>query len=297
MTLDRHVVAGGGCSDGALLEPIRAIIEVSPFSGEGYCKVWARRRAQGGRTAARRMRRIMKAHTLAPQRPGRTPVQRDAHPHDSATATERVDQVYGTVMAHAVTIGDGRGYVFIAVDHGSGECVGAHASSSASRWEALAPIRQGLARHFGGVGPDTAVGLILRHDHGLNAMSDDFQDEIKCFGLTRSPAQIPSPDPQPSAPALVRQPEGEGVAERAICTLTAPPLYIRRLATLDGLRQALATFTAQDNASWIRQRHGARIRDQIRTDPKALATEAATGTRMARDQRNALSYRRAAVHD
>ena len=56
--------------------------------------------------------------------------------------------------------------MFIAVDHCSGEFIGTHASSSASRWEALEPIRQGVSRHFGGVGPDTALGLILRHDHG-----------------------------------------------------------------------------------------------------------------------------------
>lgn len=67
----------GACSDSALLEHIRAIIEASPFSGEGYRKVWARLRAQGVRTAARRARRIMKENNLlAPQRP----VQRDAHP-------------------------------------------------------------------------------------------------------------------------------------------------------------------------------------------------------------------------
>lgn len=120
----------GACSDSALLEHIRAIIEASPFSGEGYRKVWARLRAQGVRTAARRARRIMKEHNLlAPQRP----VQRDAHPHDGKIVTERVDQVWGTDMTQMVTTGEGRAYVFIAVDHCSGEFIGTHASSSASR--------------------------------------------------------------------------------------------------------------------------------------------------------------------
>jgi len=40
-------------------------------------------------------------------------------------------------MTQTVTTGEGRAYVFIAVDHYSGELVGTHASSSASRWEAL----------------------------------------------------------------------------------------------------------------------------------------------------------------
>lgn len=155
----------GACSDSALLEHIQAIIEASPFSGEGYRKIWARLRHRGVRTAPRRVRRVMKENDLlAPQRP----VQREAHPHDGTIVTDKVDQVWGTDMTQTVTIGEGRAYVFIAVDHCSGEFVGTHASSSASRWEALEPIRQGVTRHFGCVGPDTALGLILRHDHGSN---------------------------------------------------------------------------------------------------------------------------------
>ena len=255
----------GACSDAALLVHIRAVIDASPFSGEGYRKVWARLRAQDVRTAARRVRRVMKAaNLLAPQRP----VQRDARPHDGTIVTDKVDEVWGTDMTQTVTTQEGRAYVFIAVDHCSGEFIGTHASSSASRWEALEPIRQGLTRHFGGVGPDTAVGLILRHDHGSNYMSDDFQNEIKCFGIT-------------SSPAFVRQPEGNGVAERAIRTLKEQLLWVRHFATVEELRQALAAFAAQYNASWIRQRHGYRTPDQIRADQKALETEAATGTKMA----------------
>lgn len=255
----------GACSDSALLEHIHAIIEASPFSGEGYRKVWARLRAQGVRTAARRARRIMKENNLlAPQRP----VQRDAHPHDGTIVTERVDQVWGTDMTQTVTTGEGRAYVFIAVDHCSGEFVGTHASSSASRWEALEPIRQGVTRHFDGVKPDTALGLILRHDHGSNYMADDFQGEIKCFGII-------------SSPSFVRQPEGNGVAERAIRTLKEQLLWVRHFATVEELRQALAAFAAKYNASWLRQRHGYKTPNQIRAEQKALETEAATEFKMA----------------
>ena len=52
------------------------------------------------------------------------------------------------------TTREGRAYVFIAVDHCSGAFIGTHASSSASQWEALEPVRQGVTCHFGGVGPD-----------------------------------------------------------------------------------------------------------------------------------------------
>lgn len=36
--------------------------------------------------------------------------------------------MWGTDMTQAVTTGQGRAYVFIAIDHCSGEYVGAHAS-------------------------------------------------------------------------------------------------------------------------------------------------------------------------
>ena len=255
----------GACSDSDLLGHIRAIIEASPFTGEGYRKLWARLRLRGVRTAARRVRRIMKANgLLAPQRP----VQRDAHPHDGTIVTNKVDQVWGTDMTQTVTIGQGRAFVFIAVDHCSGEFVGTHAASSASRWEALEPIRQGVTKHFGGAKPNAAAGLILRHDHGSNYMAEDFQAEIRCFGIT-------------SSPAFVRQPEGNGVAERAIRTLKEQLLWVRHFATVEELRQALAAFAAHYNASWLRERHGYKTPDQIRAHQKPLAPEAATGFKMA----------------
>lgn len=255
----------GACSDAELLVHIQAVIDASPFSGEGYRKVWARLRARGVRTAPRRVRRIMKANDLlAPQRP----VQRDTHLHDGTIVTDRVDEVWGTDMTQTVTTREGRACVFIAIDHCSGEFIGTHASSSASRWEALEPVRQGLIRHFGGIGPDTALGLILRHDHGSNYMSNDFQNEIRCFGIV-------------SSPSFVRQPEGNGVAERAIRTLKEQLLWVRHFATVEELRQALAAFAAEYNASWMRQRHAYKTPDQIRAEQKALETEVATGLNMA----------------
>ena len=98
----------GACSDAQLLVKIKAVIEASPFNGEGYRKVWARLRADGVRTAARRVRRIMRENSLlAPQRP----VDREEHPHDGTIMTDRVDQMWGTDMTQTVTTGEGRAYV------------------------------------------------------------------------------------------------------------------------------------------------------------------------------------------
>ena len=250
----------GAGSDADLLAAIQGVIGTSPFTGEGYRKVWARLRLRGLRTAARRVRRIMKEHgLLAPHRPA----PRAAHLHDGTIVTERVDQVWGSDMTQTVTVDEGRAYVFIAVDHCSGEFTGVHAASRASRWEALEPIRQGVAKHFGSIAASVAAGLVLRHDHGSNYMSSDFQREITFLGIT-------------SSPAFVRQPEGNGVAERAIRTLKEQLLWIRPFATVEELRLALAEFAVLYNATWLRERHGHKTPDQIRAEHLGLETGAAT---------------------
>jgi putative transposase len=144
----------GACSDAELVDHIRAQILGSRLHGEGYRKIWARLRHAGIRTAARRVRRLMRQHgLLAPHRVGR-PEQRA---HDGTITTAAVDVMWGTDMTETVTL-KGRARVFVAVDHCSGECVGSHAAASGNRFEALEPIRQG----------------VLRHDHGSNYMSHDF---------------------------------------------------------------------------------------------------------------------------
>jgi transposase InsO family protein len=57
---------------------------------------------------------------------------------------------------------------------------------------------------------------MLRHDHGSNYMSGDFQDEIECLGIEASPS-------------FVREPQGNGVAERFIRTLKENLLWARNL--------------------------------------------------------------------
>ena len=255
----------GACASQDLLVHIKTKIEASPFQGEGYRKIWARLRYKGVRTAARRVRRVMKENgLLAPHRPRVRP----EHLHDGTIVTERVDEVWGTDMTQTVTTDQGRAYVFIAVDHCSGELIGTHASHQATRWEALEPIRQGVARHFGGLAQDRALGLKLRHDHGSNYMSDDFQQEIKFFGIA-------------SSPAYVRQPEGNGVAERTIRMLKEQLLWVRFFTTVEELRLGLATFATQYNDAWLRQRHGHKTPNQIRAEQRGLATNLATGLKIA----------------
>ena len=120
-------------------------------------------------------------------------------PHDGTIITGKVNEMWGTDMTQTITIREGTANVFVAVEHSNSEVVGIHASRSANRFEALEPVRQGVHRCFGAIAPGVARGLKLRHDHGSNYMSGDFQDEIECLGIEASPS-------------FVREPEGNGVA-------------------------------------------------------------------------------------
>jgi putative transposase len=250
----------GPCPDEELVGHIRRILTESPFHGEGYRKVRARLRYQGLRTSKERVRRLMREQGLqAPQRVG--------HPHgpkahDGTIITDRPDETWGTDMPTTVTTGEGQVCVFIAVDHCTAECIGVHASKSGNRFEALEPLRQGVREHFGGFARGIAVGLAIRHDHGGAYMSDDFQGELAFLGMT-------------SSPSFVREPEGNGVAERFIRTLKENLLWIRPFATVAELVQALREFKRRYNQQWLIGRHGYRTPSQVRNElgggPRAVA--------------------------
>ena len=143
--------------------------------------------------------------------------------------------------------------MFVAVDHCSAECLGIHASRDANRFEALEPVRQAVRRCRGGFARGVATGVRLRHDHGSQYVSHDFQAEIRFLGLE-------------SSPAFVREPEGNGCAERFIRTLKENLLWVRPFETVEELRLALQQFRQTYNQSWIIERHGYKTPAQVRTD-------------------------------
>jgi putative transposase len=147
--------------------------------------------------------------------------------------------------------------VFVAVDHCTTECIGLHASRRGSRFEALEPIRQGVREHFGGFAQGIAHGLRLRHDHGSNYLADDFQQEVAFLGIE-------------SSPSFVREPEGNGVAERFIRTLKENLLWVRSFETIEELRQALLEFKRTYNEQWMLQKYDYRSPAQVRRDLQAL---------------------------
>ena len=205
-------------------------------------------RFAGVRASPRRVRRVMGEHgLLAAHRAGRA----EAKAHDGTIVTDKVNEMWGTDMTQTITIGEGRAYVFVAVEHANSEVVGIHAARSANRFEALEPVRQGVHRCFGAIAPGVARGLKLRHDHGSNYMSGDFQDEIKCLGIEASPS-------------FVREPEGNGVAERFMRTLKENLLWVKTFETIEQLRAALVEFATRYNETWLVARHGYKTPAQVR---------------------------------
>jgi hypothetical protein len=72
---------------------------------------------------------------------------------DGTIITDKVNEMWRTDMTQTITIGEGRANVFVAVEHANSEVIGIHASRSASRFEALELVRQGVHRCFGAIAP------------------------------------------------------------------------------------------------------------------------------------------------
>ena len=98
-----------------------------------------------------------------------------------------------------------------------------------------------------------ARGLRLRHDHGSNDLADDFQQEVAFFGIE-------------SSPSFVREPEGNGVAERFIRTLKENLLWVRSFDTVEELRLGLLEFKRTYNEQRMLEKYDYRSPAQARRD-------------------------------
>jgi len=261
---DTGVVAGplkrgpvGACTDEELAAHVRRVISASPWVGEGHRKVWARLRFEGIRTARRRVLRVMREHDLlAPTRLGHA---RGPKAHDGTIVTDRPDELWGTDMTGTMTA-EGHAAIFFVIDHCTAECLGIHAARRGTRFEALEPLRQAVRARHGAFADDVAVGVALRHDHGSQFVSYAYQDEVRFLGIE-------------SSPAFVRQPEGNGCAERFVRTLKEQLLWLWRFTTVDELERALHDFKDRYNKEWLIERHGwISPNDQYK---KLIAAEAA----------------------
>jgi putative transposase len=93
----------------------------------------------------------------------------------------------------ACTVEHGQVAVFVAVDHASAECaVSLPPCTAPARGAGADPPawRRAFRQRREGRRP----GLAIRHDHGSQCMSRDFQREIAWLGATSSPAFIRAPE-------------------------------------------------------------------------------------------------------
>jgi hypothetical protein len=93
-------------------------------------------------------------------------------------------------------------------------------------------------------------------------MSHLLQEELRFLGIT-------------SSPAFVREPEGNGCAERFMRTLKEHLLWLKTFDTVEELCLALHEFQRQYHETWLIGRHGYKAPAQVRREQRCALAEAA----------------------
>jgi transposase InsO family protein len=172
------------------------------------------------------------AGLLAPQRAAK---RRRPRVHDGRIVTDAPNLRWGTDATMAWTREDGWVWVFVLIDHYTDEAW-AHVAKVGNRFAALQPVYDAVIDRFGGLGPDVARGVQLRHDWGSQYRAHHFQGSLNWLGIEDDAA-------------FVGEPQGSGVAERFIRTLKEQCLWARLCQDVDELRQSVATFITPTTAS------------------------------------------------
>ncbi|HEX8568426.1 MAG TPA: IS3 family transposase [Caulobacteraceae bacterium] len=230
-------------SDEALLAAIRADLQRSPWTGEGYRKVWARLRTLDGvRVSRKRVLRLMREHALlSPHRAGPRPEA----PHERRIITAAPNIMWATDATQITTVQDGKVWLFGVAEHWNAELLGWHVAKRGTRFEAIQAVGMAVRQQFGHLSAGAARGLALRHDHGSNFMADDFQKQVKFWGVSLSYA-------------FVGEPQTNGVIERLFRTLKEQIVHGRIFQTIDEVRDAVRAFVARYNAEWLIEKNGQR---------------------------------------
>jgi transposase InsO family protein len=228
-------------TDERLLDLIREDLTASPFLGEGHRKVWARLRiVKHVKVSRKRILRIMGEHNLLSPYRGR---RQDGPAHTGTIITTQPNEMWGTDGIRVLTVEDGWGWVFSALEHWNAECVGWHVCKTGDRFAALEPIAMGIDRIFGHTDAGVARGLSLRMDNGTQYLSDHFLNQVRFWGI------------HPSF-AFVEQPQTNGVAERFNRTLREQALNGRIFRNLAEVRLAVAEFVERYNHHWRLEKLG-----------------------------------------
>ncbi len=152
--------------------------------------------------------------------PGRKAPGESRHPEGRPGA--RADDMSGTDATCPLMTRAGQATVFIVVDHVTAECAGIHAAWVRTRFDAPEPLRQGVKGRFDAYSRGVATGLgpppRQRQPVHLEGIS----------GRTSLPGC--------RQPVLRHSPEGNGCAERFVCTREEKLLWGRTFSTVEDLR-------------------------------------------------------------
>lgn len=244
-------------ADKELLQAILDVMERSPFVTEGVKKVHARLRRRGIKAARHRINRLMRENgLLSPQRvEGIEPKA-----HDGTIIPDGINQIWGTDATLFGIAGGNLLWLFATIDHFSDEIVGWHIAEigQGDRFAALEPIKQGLRRIRGAVGKDVGQGISIRHDWGPQYIARDFKEELKFFGLKNSPA-------------LVHEPQTNGVIERFFKTLKMECLWLENFRDVEHAREVVGRWMETYNTQWLIERHGHRTPREVREACQAVS--------------------------
>lgn len=236
--------------DPALLVAIVAVLQGSPFATEGVKKVHARLRRQGIVASRKRINRLMREYgLLSPQRsePG------EPKTHEGTIIPTTINQIWGTDGTLFGTVNGDLLWLFAVIDHFSDEILGWHIVEvgQGDRFAALEPIKQGLRKIRGAIGEGLGQGIAIRHDWGPQYIAHDFKAELKFFGLKNSPA-------------LVHEPQTNGVIERFFKTLKMECLWVENFQDVDHAREIVGRWLELYNTQWLIERHRYRTPREVR---------------------------------
>jgi transposase InsO family protein len=235
--------------EAALLAAIEADLARSPWTGEGHRKVWARLRTLDGiRVSRKRVLRLMRQHALLSPHRAR---QRPDAAHDRHIVTEAPNLMWATDATQITTVRDGKVWLFGVAEHWNAELLGWHVAKSGTRFEAIQALGMAVRQQFGHLSASAARGLALRHDHGSNFMAEDFQKQLRFWGMAPSYA-------------FVGEPETNGVIERLFRTLKEQVAHGRIFRTIDEVRDAVRAFVVRYNAEWLIEKNGHRSPNDMR---------------------------------
>lgn len=236
--------------DASLLKEIKLVIKHTPFVTEGVKKVYFRLRKKSIKADRGRINRLMRDNDLlSPQR--YEGEKKDEH--NGTIIPDGINQMWGTDATMFGLLDGSLLWLFAVIDHFSDEILGWHIAKvgQGNSFAALEPIKQGLRKTRGATGKDVGKGIAIRHDWGPQYVATDFKDELKFFGLKNSPA-------------LIRQPQTNGVIERFFRTLKEECIWLEDFSDINQASEVIGDWMELYNTQWIIARNNYQTPREVR---------------------------------